>query len=79
VELCPTGRLERKPNIQGDVAFQLIIDSKGRVTKVNLVSSKLNDKNLEQCIIQKIKELTFPTPEGIDKVTVTVSINLKIS
>jgi len=56
-----------------------MIDSKGRVTKVNLVSSKLNDKNLEQCIIQKIKELTFPAPEGSDKVTATVSFNLKCS
>ena len=79
IELCYQKALEKKPNIQGDVTFQLIIDSKGRVTKVSLVSSKLNDKNLEQCIIQKIKELTFPAPEGSDKVTATVSFNLKTS
>jgi Ca-activated chloride channel family protein len=79
IELCYQKALEKKPNIQGDVTFQLIIDSKGRVTKVSLVSSKLNDKNLEQCIIQKIKELSFTTPEGTDKVTATVSFNLKTS
>ena len=79
LELCYQKALEKKPNIQGEATFQLMVDSKGRITKVNLVSSKLNDKNLEQCIIQKIKELTFPTPKGIDKVTITVSINLKIS
>jgi Ca-activated chloride channel family protein len=79
IELCYQKALEKKPNIQGDVTFQLIIDPKGRVTKVSLVSSKLNDKNLEQCIIQKIKELTFPAPEGSDKVTATVSFNLKCS
>jgi hypothetical protein len=79
IELCYQKALEKKPNIQGEATFQLIIDSKGRVTKVHLVSSKLNDKNLEQCIIQKIKGLTFPTPEGIEKVTVTVSFNLKTS
>jgi Ca-activated chloride channel family protein len=79
IELCYQKALEKKPNIQGDVTLQLIIDSKGQVIKVSLVSSKLNNKNLEQCIIQKIKELTFPTPEGTEKVNATVSFNLKTS
>jgi TonB family protein len=79
LEICYQKALEKKPNIQGRATLQLVVDSKGQVTKVNLVSSKLKDKNLEQCIIQKIKELTFPAPEGTDKVTATVSINLKTS
>jgi Ca-activated chloride channel homolog len=79
MEICYQKALEKKPNIQGEATFRLVIDSKGQVTKVSLVSSKLKDKNLEQCIIQKIKELTFPAPEGTDKVTATVSINLKTS
>ena len=78
-ELCYQKALEKKPNIQGEATFQLIIDSKGRVTKVDLVSSKLNDKNLERCIIQNIKDLTFPTPEGTEKVTITISLNFKCS
>jgi len=79
MEICYQKALEKKPNIQGEATFQLVIDSKGQVTKVSLVSSKLKDKDLEQCIIQKIKELTFPAPEGMDKVTATISINLKTS
>ena len=79
LEICYQKALEKKPNIQGRATLQLVVDSKGQVTKVSLVSSKLKDKNLEQCIIQKIKELTFPAPEGTDKVTATVSINLKTS
>jgi Ca-activated chloride channel family protein len=79
MEICYQKALEKKPNIQGEATLRLVIDSKGQVTKVSLVSSKLKDKNLEQCIIQKIKELTFPAPEGTDKVTATVSINLKTS
>jgi Ca-activated chloride channel family protein len=79
MERCYQKALEKKPNIQGEVTFQLAIDSSGRVTKVDLVSSKINDKRLEQCLIQKIKELNFPTPEATDKVTVTVSFNLKAS
>jgi len=79
MEICYQKALEKKSNIQGKATLQLVIDSKGQVTKVSLVSSKLKDKDLEQCIIQKIKELTFPAPEGMDKVTATISINLKTS
>jgi Ca-activated chloride channel family protein len=79
IELCYQKALEKKPDLQGEVTFQLNIDPKGRVTKVSLVSSKLNDKNLEQCIIQKVKGLNFPPPEGADGVTAIVSFNLKTS
>ncbi len=79
IELCYQKALEKNPNIQGGMILQLAIDLKGRVTKVSLVSSKLNDKNLEQCIIQKLKGLTLPTPGGTEKVTATISLNFKTS
>jgi len=79
IELCYQKALEKNPSIQGGMILQLIIDLKGRVTKASLVSSKLNDKNLEQCIIQKVKGLNFPPPEGTDRVTATVSFNFKTS
>jgi len=79
IKICYQKSLEKQPNIQGWMILQLVIDSKGRVTNATLVSSKLNDKILEQCIIQKMKELTFPTPEGTDKVMIKVSFNLKTS
>jgi Ca-activated chloride channel family protein len=79
IEICYQKALEKQPHIQGGTILQLIIDSKGCVTKATLVSGKLNDRNLEQCIIQKMKELTFPTPEGTNEVTVNVSFNFKTS
>ena len=79
IELCYQKALEKNPHLQGEVTLQLIIDSKGQVAKMSLVSSKLNDKKLEQSLMKKIKELNFPAPERTDKVTVTVSFNLKSS
>ena len=79
IELCYQKALEKKPNIQGEVTFQLVIDSRGKVIKVNLISSKINDKKLEECISQKIKELNFSTPMGSDRVTATASFKLKSS
>jgi len=80
MERClPKGFREKDRMSRGEATFQLAIDSSGRVTKVgSLVSSKLNDKNLEQCLIQKVKELTFPTPEGAEKVNVTVNTYSKM-
>jgi Ca-activated chloride channel family protein len=79
IEIYYQKALEKIPAVKGEASFRLIINSKGRVIKVSLVSSKLNDKNLEQCIIQKVKGLNFPPPEGTDRVTATVSFNLKTS
>jgi Ca-activated chloride channel family protein len=42
IEVCYQKALEKKPNIMGEVTFQLVIDSRGKVIKVNLISSKLN-------------------------------------
>jgi Ca-activated chloride channel family protein len=79
IEICYQKALEKTPGIHGAAIIRLVIDSKGRVTNATLVSGKLNDKNLEQCLIQRMIELTFPTPEGTDKVTVNVSFNSKTS
>jgi Ca-activated chloride channel family protein len=79
IELCYQKALDKKHDLKGQLIFQLTIDSNGKVTKVTLVSSKLNDKKLEKCFIQKIKELNFPKPEGKGNVSSTVSLNLKTS
>jgi Ca-activated chloride channel family protein len=71
--------LNKKHDLKGQLIFQLSVDSNGKVTKVTLVSSKLNDKELEKSFIQKIKELNFPKPEGKGNVSSTVSFNLRTS
>ena len=76
IEGCYQKALEKKARLQGEVTFQLIIDSKGKVAKASLVSSRLNDKRLENCMMKKIKEWNFPKSEG--DVTITVSLNLRV-
>ncbi len=60
IEICYQKALERKTYDQGEATFPMVIDSKGQVTKVSLVSSKLKDKTLEQCIIEEIKNSPSP-------------------
>ncbi len=71
--------LDKKHDLKGQLIFQLTADSKGKVTKVTLVSSKLNDKDLEKSFIQKIKELNFPKLERRVNESITISFNLKTS
>jgi Ca-activated chloride channel family protein len=79
IESCYQTTLKRKSGLKGEVVLRCAIDSNGRIEKVSLVSSTINNKPLEQCIIQKIKELNFPIPKGKAKVEVTFSLKLKIS
>lgn len=77
IEVCYSNATRQRPNLTGKIVFQWVIDSKGQVKKVNVVETELKYKTLEQCIIQKIKDLKFPAPEGKTEVTVNASFNLK--
>jgi Ca-activated chloride channel family protein len=79
IELCYQKALENNPHLQGETVLQLMIDPNGRVTKASLLSSKLNDKKLEQCMTQKAKEWRFPIAESKGNLMITVTLNLKMS
>jgi Ca-activated chloride channel family protein len=79
LERCYQKALEKTPHLKGDLIFQLVIDSKGTVTTVKLLSSKLQNKKLEQQMIQKIQGWHFPKPEGKGNVTINVTLRLKTS
>ncbi|MFB3884151.1 MAG: TonB family protein [Thermodesulfobacteriota bacterium] len=79
MESCYQSALKSKSDIEGEVVLQINIDSNGRVSRVSLISSKINDKLLERSIIQKIKELAFPPSGGSEKVTLSLLLKLKAS
>jgi len=55
----------------------LLVDSKGRVIKANTDSGKNKIGEIERCIIQKLRKLHFPVPEGSKNVTVTITFILR--
>jgi len=65
-----------RSNLKGEVIFKLIIDSQGEVTKVHVASTS-KDKELERCIMKKLKKLHFPVPKGGKNAKVTISFILK--
>ena len=62
---------------EGKVVFTLVVDAEGKVKVVHVSAGKLNSNQLQQCIIEKLKQLRFPAPSRGDSGMVTVSLILK--
>jgi len=74
---CYEKALGKRFKFKGEVTVTFVIDPKGRVTGVKIDGDKTKDKALERCIVQGIKELHFPAPEGGKRVVVTITFVLK--
>jgi len=62
--------LRRNPGLEGRVVLEITIAPSGRVTKVKVLSSELNDKKLERKLVSRIKLFNFGAKK-VDTVTVT--------
>ncbi len=77
INLCCKYLSGQQSNLKGEFVCRLVIDSKGGVTRVHTDTSKKKNEQFEQCIIQKLKKLRFPAPEGGKSVVVTITFLLK--
>jgi len=67
----------KQGKLKGEIVVILVVDSEGRVIKANTNSGKNKIAEIERCIIQKLRKLDFPAPEGSKSVTVTITFILK--
>jgi TonB family protein len=51
--------LRTNPGMQGEVIFRISILASGRVSKVSIVSSGLNDNKLERKLMARIRLINF--------------------
>jgi len=56
--------LRKDPFLQGKVLFELEIQPNGKVSKVNIKASELNNAKLERQLLVILRSITFPT-EGV--------------
>ena len=67
-------RARRKnPNLKGKVILEITIAPSGKVTRIIVVTSELNDKTLESGLLKRIKLFDFGT-QPVEQVTVTYPI-----
>jgi outer membrane biosynthesis protein TonB len=62
--------LRKDPFLQGKVLFEIEIQPNGKVSKVNIKSSELNNPKLERQLLVMLRSITFPN-EGVS-VMVTI-------
>lgn len=71
VRRCYNEGLARDPNLTGRVAIQFTIGPQGTVTAATVEASQLPDAEVDNCIADVIKALSFPPPQGGGNVVVT--------
>jgi outer membrane biosynthesis protein TonB len=78
LELCYQKSSEKQSNFKGEVILKVVIDPRGKVLKVDLISSHLKDTHFEQCLIQKIREMKLSMPGGSNQASTTATFTLKL-
>jgi TonB family protein len=66
--------LRQNPALEGKVVLRLTIGADGRVTFCEVVSSELNDPDLEQKLVQRVLLFQFE-PRDVESITTTKPID----
>jgi TonB family protein len=67
--------LRENPALQGKVVLRLTIAADGRVTHCEVVSSELNDPELERGLVQRVLQFQFEARDDIEPITTTKPID----
>ncbi|MFQ5650756.1 MAG: TonB family protein [bacterium] len=55
IQYCYERELKRNPNLRGKITVRFTITSGGRVKNVELVSSTINNRSVERCVLNRIR------------------------
>ncbi len=67
--------LRENPALQGKVVLRLTIAADGRVTFCEIVSSELNDPELERGLVQRVLQFQFEARDNVEAITTTKPID----
>src|SRR5512139_3219039 len=67
--------LRENPALQGKVVLRLTIAADGKVTFCEIVSSELNDPELEKGLVQRVLQFQFESRDDIESITTTKPID----
>jgi hypothetical protein len=75
VKNCYFRALERLPALKGDVTLAWVVDGKGVLKKAWIKDSSLGDADMESCILDHLKTVSFPRTQSLAQVTVEYTLN----
>ena len=67
--------LRENPALQGKIVLRLTISPDGRVTFCEIVSSELNDAELERGLVQRVLQFQFEARDDVEAITTTKPID----
>ena len=70
VRYCYERALAQEPTLEGMVRVRFVIAPDGSVTSASVTSSTMGKPDMEECVLQRIRALTFPPPDNGADVTV---------
>jgi Ca-activated chloride channel family protein len=70
MERCYQDALAKQPGLQGKMTLKFVVDSKGRVRKVQFISSGWVSREFQTCIENLLKQWRFPPPSSGGKVEI---------
>ncbi|MEZ0392818.1 MAG: TonB family protein [Pseudobdellovibrionaceae bacterium] len=74
---CYEQGLQAVPDMRGRVSVQFVIGPKGRITSASVAQSSLGSRNVESCMIAKMRNWQFPRPVGNVNVDVLYPFELR--
>ena len=64
IRYCYEIGLKRDPKLYGQVQVKFTISGKGSVTSASVSSTTLKDREVEECMIRRVRHWFFPEPKG---------------
>lgn len=77
VKSCYEQRLAASPTLAGRVAVKFIISGTGQVQLAAVAETTIEDPEMESCVVEAVKRIKFPQPEGGGIVIVTYPFEFK--
>ena len=62
LQLCFELALRRNRNLKGSMEFRWRLDSRGKISDLELMNSTIKDRSMNRCVKQKIARWKFPRP-----------------
>ena len=77
VKSCYEQRLASSPKLAGRVAVKFIISGTGQVQMAAVAETTVEDPEMESCVVEAVKRIRFPRPNGGGIVIVTYPFEFK--
>ena len=78
IKECYKKEVEASPDLAGNVTLSITIDAKGKVTKATVKETTIKNKNVEDCVTEAVKNLTFPAGKKGAKTDATIPISFSM-